>query len=267
MPEKTRRRLGGILLALGLAVTMFIFMLTALHAVGTDDGLYYREQTAANVLPLAGISDDDLRALDAAMAAYLAGDPSKLSPDGETALTVTVLGQAQPAFNKKEMAHMADCAALFALLRKVRGRLVAWAVLLSVLGARLLCDRRHFRRAAWLSPLILFIPLGGFALWAAADFDAAFTFFHKMLFTNDLWLLDPRTDLLIRVCPERMFMHMGARIGLWSLGALVAVPLVVTILTIIWPKGRKEEANTWNDRDMRRASGQKQIVFGKTGMR
>ena len=248
-------------------MTMFILILTALHAVGTDDALYYREQSAAQVLPLAGISDGDLRALDAAMAAFLAGQPERLVPDGETALSMEVLGQVQPAFNEKEMAHMWDCAALFALLRKVRSRLVAWAVLLMALGAWLLNDRRRIRRAAWLSPLILLIPLGGFAAWATADFDAAFTFFHRVLFTNDLWLLDPRTDLLIRVCPESMFRHMGARIGLMGLGALVGVPLVVTIITIIWPKGRSEASNTWNDRDMRRASAQKRIVFGKTGMR
>ena len=260
------RRSGAVCLALGLAVWIFILILTALHAVGTDAGLYYREQARAQALPLAGISDGDLKTLDEALAAYLAGDPSGLLPDGENVVSMAVPGEIRPAFNEREMAHLEDCAALFALLRKVRSRLVAWGVLLTALGARLLHHRRRIRRAALLSPLILLIPLGAFAAWAAADFDAAFIFFHKMLFRNDLWLLDPRTDLLIRICPESMFMDMGARVGLWSLAALAGVPLVVTGFTIIWPKGRKEEANTWNDRDMRRASAQKRITFGKTGM-
>ena len=265
MPDKTRRRIGSVCLLLGLAVAMFILILTALHAVGTDDGLYYSEQMQAGILPTAGISDGDLRTLDAALAAYLAGDASKLLPDGENALPVTVFGSVQPAFNDREMTHMRDCLGLFALLRKVRARLIPWAILLGVGGAYLLQDRRRARLCAWLSPLVLMVPLGAFAIFAAIDFDAAFTFFHRMLFSNDLWLLDPRTDLLIRICPERMFAHMGARIALWSLIAMLAVSAAATALTFLWPK-RKEE-NTWNNRDMRRASGQKQMSFGKKGTR
>ena len=157
---------------------------------------------------------------------------------------------------------MEDCRRLFALLRKVRRRLIPWAVLLIVGGAYLLQDRRKARLAAWLSPLILLIPLGAFALWAAVDFDGAFTFFHRLLFTNDLWLLDPRTDLLIRICPESMFMAMGLRIALWSLAAVIAVPALATLITFIWPKNKQDEANKWNDnRAMRRASAQRPKTF------
>ena len=60
-------------------------------------------------------------------------------------------------------------------------------------------------RGVGLAPLALLVPLGAFAIWAAADFSGAFTFFHHLLFTNDLWLLDPQTDLLIRICPSSMF--------------------------------------------------------------
>lgn len=265
MSERTRRNLGFIALLLGLAVAMFIGILTAVHAVGTDDGLYYSEQMKAGILPAAGISDEDLRALDERLAVYLAGDESRLLPDGENALPVAVFGSVQPAFNEKEMAHMRDCYDLFALLRKVRGRLIPWAVLLTVGGAYLLQDRKRARCCAWLSPLVLLIPLGAFAAWAAADFDGAFTFFHRLLFRNDLWLLDPRTDLLIRICPANMFLHMGARIGVLSLIGILAISAVAVLLTFIWPK-RKEE-NTWNNRAMRRASGQKQMTFGKKGAR
>lgn len=267
MSERARQRVGGACLCLGLAVTMFLLILTALHAVGTDGGLYYREQMRADVLPLAGISDSDLRMLDGALAAYLGGNTAKLLPDGAHAASVRVWGETRPAFNEKEMTHMRDCLGLFALLRKVRARLVPWAVLLTVLGARLVANRRRIRRIAWLSPLILLVPLGAFAAWAALDFDAAFTFFHRLLFRNDLWLLDPRTDLLIRICPAGMFMHMGAHIGLMALAALTGVPLVAALLTIIRPRGRREAVNTWNNPAMRRASAQKRITFGKTDMR
>ena len=268
MSRTARRRVGFAALLLGLAVLYIICLLTALHTVGTDDALYFREQTAANVLPSAGISEEELRLLDSGLARYLAGDESALEESSTEAggiLRVEVFGQTQPAFNEKEMTHMRDCYALFALLRKVRSRLIPWAVLLIAGGAYLLQDRRRVRLSAWLSPLVLLLPLGAFALWAALDFNAAFNFFHRLLFTNDLWLLDPRTDLLIRVCPQSMFMHMGLRIAGFTALALFGVPAVVVAITFIWPRGKEE--NTWNNRTIRRGSAQKRIDFGRPGTR
>ncbi|WP_423236712.1 TIGR01906 family membrane protein [Clostridium acidisoli] len=51
-----------------------------------------------------------------------------------------------------------------------------------------------------LIPLIL-IPL------SFLDFDKLFTIFHKILFRNDLWLFDPKTDPIILILPEQFFMH------------------------------------------------------------
>lgn len=250
MSERMRHIIGAAALTLGLIALMLILMLTALHAVGTDGGLYYAEQMRAGVLPKAGICDAALRALDGSMARYLAGDAAALVPGNP--------------FNDREMAHMADCFKLFELLRAVRRRLIPWAVLLITGGAWLLQDRRRARRCAQLSPLILIIPLGLFALFAALHFDRAFTLFHKMLFRNDLWLLDPRTDLLIRICPESMFMHMGLRIGVYSLAAILAVSALATALTFIRPKKKGE--STWKT-TTRRGPAPKRIDFGRRGTR
>ncbi len=274
MSNKMRRTLGAGGLALGLAVLMFMLLLTALHNVGTDEELYYKLQTDAGVLPRAGISDEDLRALDAALAHYLAGRPDELllplesAPGEYSVLALNVDGSLQPAFNERELAHLDDCFRLFALLRKVRRRLIPWAVLLIVGGAYLLNDRRAARRVAWLSPLILFIPLGAFAAWAAIDFDGAFVFFHKVLFTNDLWQLDLRTDLLIRICPESMFAEMGKAIALRGLAILVGVPAAATGLTLVWPKSKQKEDDPWNDnRAMRRTAARGPKTFDVGGKR
>ena len=262
MSENNRRRAGTIALLLGFAVLYFIIVLTTVNEVGTDSDLYYSEQMKAGILPEAGISEVDLHALDATLSSYLSGwnprtdridDPQIWLPEAQ-----------RNAFNERELTHLRDCLDLFNLLRKVRSRLIPWAVLLIVGGAYLLRDRKRIRLCAWLSPLILLLPLGAFAIYAVADFDAAFTFFHKVLFTNDLWLLDPRTDLLIRICPASMFMHMGVRIAVCSLIGIVAVSAVATLLTFIWPRGKEE--NEWKTTTWR-GPAPKQITFGRTGMR
>ena len=83
MTNPKRQTLGAIGLTLGLVALMLIWMLTALHAVGTDAELYYRLQQQAwltmDAASAAGISDDDLRMLDGRLAAYLSGDVAALN--------------------------------------------------------------------------------------------------------------------------------------------------------------------------------------------
>ena len=45
------------------------------------------------------------------------------------------------------------------------------------------------------------------------DFNTAFTVFHEIFFTNDLWLFDPAEDYMIRMLPEVFFYDMALRIG------------------------------------------------------
>ena len=56
---------------------------------------------------------------------------------------------------------------------------------------------------------------------ACVDFNSLFILFHKVAFTNDLWLLDPQTDLLIRLMPIEFFISYAAIIGgLWLAGMI-----------------------------------------------
>ena len=77
-----------------------------------------------------------------------------------------------------------------------------------------------------LAALIWVAAFGLAALWALADFNGAFTAFHHMLFTNDLWLLDPATDRMIRMFPEPFFIDIAARIGLRIGGVLACAGLL-----------------------------------------
>ena len=121
------------------------------------------------------------------------------------------------------------------------GRKGRWLI---VLGAALLVLpfvmlMRVDAVAQYIAPAAVYVPLGVFALWAAMDFDAAFVFFHEMLFTNDLWLLNPATDLLIRICPSSMFMAMGGRILLLGFVWAAFVPVAVRRATL--RKGKENE--------------------------
>lgn len=55
----------------------------------------------------------------------------------------------------------------------------------------------------------------------STDFTKYFIVFHKIFFNNDLWVLDPRTDMLINIVPEGFFFDTAARIAMVFAGIVM----------------------------------------------
>ena len=224
------------------------FISSAVLEIGTNETLYFELQIRAGLPESAGISAEALEKLDVHLASCLRGredwNVEWLNPEGGP-LRVTVDGVEQDAFNAREMQHMEDCARLFDLLRTLRLSIAIAAALMVLLSLILEWKEKPVRAVSvapmWIGSLILIVPLAIFGVWAAIDFGSAFNFFHRILFTNDLWLLNPETDLLIRICPSSMFAGMGLRIALRAGVILLGVPLLLTILKWISNRVRKRK--------------------------
>ncbi len=130
----------------------------------------------------------------------------------------TVDGTEYAAFNQKEQQHMADVQGLFRLCNSQVWAFVTVAVIALIAEFHLFSDARTLRTFRRTLITILGIATT-FIVVACIDFDGLFVLFHKIAFTNDLWLLDPQTDLLIRLMPIEFFVSYAAIIGgLWLLG-------------------------------------------------
>ena len=218
--------------------------------IGTDASLYYREQMRAGVLETAGVSEEELLQLDERLALCLVGTENWNDDWGWNGagkpLRVTVDGVEQDAFNAREIQHMEDCARLFDLLRTVRWVVLVAFILVWVIQfalERKTGEKVNTPALMWLGSLILIVPLAIFGVWSAIDFNSAFNFFHRILFTNDLWLLNPETDLLIRICPASMFASMGLRIALRAAVILLGFPLLLSTIEWISNRVRKRKTN------------------------
>ena len=66
--------------------------------------------------------------------------------------------------------------------------------------------------------------------------------FHELFFNNDLWILDPRTELLIRMLPEGFFFDMVVRIG-WIFSVLLIILLYISGVILWKQKARKTYDN------------------------
>ena len=223
----------ALICALGLVAFTLGGLLTGLGAVFLDPNRYTALMDELNVYPDVGISREEQVLVNGDLAAYLAGRSDSLDRP------VTLRGEALDSpFNDREKRHMEDVRRLF------RVGLMARAVLLAagaaLLGAGLLMGRRRARRWGALMALCLMTAAGvllALLLWRA-DFDRLFIRFHQLIFTNDLWLLDPATDAMIRMLPEPFFEGMAARGGVAAaVGAAAAYLLGALILNI---PGRKE---------------------------
>ena len=226
------------------------FISGAVLEIGTNETLYFELQTRAGLPESAGISAEALEKLDVHLASCLRGredwNVEWLNPEGGP-LRVVVDGVEQDAFNAREIQHMEDCQRLFDLLRTLRLSLAIAAALLVLLSLILEWKEKPARAGSvapvWIASLILIVPLAIFGIWAAIDFNSAFNFFHRLLFTNDLWLLNPATDLLIRICPSSRFAGMGLRIGLRSAVILLGMPVLLSAIEWISNRVRKRKTN------------------------
>ena len=225
-----KKRIIFVTVTLGWILLMLALLMLGIRSAGLDPEYYFRLQMAANVPETAGIAEEDLLMLDGKLADYLRGRLE--NPNAE----IEVYGELQPAFNERELIHLDDCRKLFA---PVVDPLLN-VFLFAAGAAPVFCGRtRNYILPAWIAAAVIILPLAVFGIRAAVDFNSAFVFFHRLLFTNDLWLLDPCTDLLIRICPSSMFASLGLRIGLYSAGFLLGLPLLYTVLHRISEKRKK----------------------------
>lgn len=121
---------------------------------------------------------------------------------GELAIKVrNERGSIVPLFSARETAHMADVRDLVQTLFAVQIASVVAALTLAVMMI-VIWSPRALATAALCGVLLTGGLLGTAGAVAASGFDSAWTEFHVVAFSNDLWQLDPARDHLIQMFPE-----------------------------------------------------------------
>lgn len=136
----------------------------------------------------------------------------------------------EPYFNEREILHMEDVQQLFDLERTIKYISIITSfliILYFIKKEEILTLGRTFFYGLFSNYLILSI-LGILILF---DFNKYFTYFHLIFFTNELWILDPATDLMIQMLPEEFFFGMAKNIGL-SFFLYLAIIQVIGYLII-----------------------------------
>ncbi len=195
------------------AVCWLVFGITgAIWWTAGDGGLLAAEMLQAAPPETSGLPEGEYPGVGTMTAEYLTGK--------REAFQYSVQGA--EVFQEHEAAHMADCRALIRLDTIVCILCGTAALLLTACGLWRRDGRRDFLRGAVYGMLGTAGVVLIFGIWAAVNFNGLFVTFHKVAFRNDGWLLNPKTDLLIRLMPVSFFVRLGLR-GLLRFAAVPAV--------------------------------------------
>jgi integral membrane protein (TIGR01906 family) len=170
-----------------------------------------------------GVSRDELLRAMGELRAYFK------SSDETLAIRVEQGGREVSLFNPRETAHMVDVKNRFQLQNRVQEFSVLYAI--TYIAAAVLWSREISVRRLAVSTMIgsgmTLLAIGGAGVFGLSGFDSAWTQFHEVLFSNDFWLLNPRTDRLIQIFPPEFWQNIVFFIGLLS-AAQAALLLVVS---------------------------------------
>ncbi|TLG73792.1 TIGR01906 family membrane protein [Culicoidibacter larvae] len=209
-----------LLAIFGIALS-FLLLLTALETATFRLETYRELDAQYNIQKRASMSEEQLNATMADLLSYLFDSREVLDT------RAIINGEERAVFNEKEILHMIDVKFLFKLA--FGGQLLC-GILVVGIAAYLIFKRQFFTRgtgiALLLTAIVNVILFAILAVLMQSDFTQYFTYFHEIFFSNDLWLLNPRTDVLIQMLPEAVFSTLAMQIGLLYAGSMAIVALI-----------------------------------------
>lgn len=198
-----------------------VLLLTDLEAIAFDLDFYERKYEEYNIPQVTEIEMKNLMNVTKEMLDYLKGNREDLI------IYTEVNGETEQVFEEREILHMVDVKDLFS-----KGYVIRNAMLLilsiSLIGL-FIFQRRIIGKALIIASLWPLVLMGILGVLMYVDFYKYFTYFHHIFFTNDLWLLDPNTDILIQMLPLEFFSSMAFKILLFFIVELV-VNLIIGVV-------------------------------------
>lgn len=179
-------------------------LFTSLHIATNDLNFFQEKYNEYNISKVTGMSSEGLMDVTVELLDYLSGERDNM------VIYEEVNGQNRQVFGERELMHLNDVQLLFNKSYMIRNICIIVA-LVSIIYL-FIYNKKALSKSLIYSALI---PTGVLIILGAIisiDFYNAFTIFHKILFTNDLWLLNPKTEILIQMYPMDFFEGIALRI-------------------------------------------------------
>lgn len=192
---------------LPILITLFIISASAVFTLNFRP-LYYHDISSLNIEETSGYSENVIRENYDALIDY-----NSVFHRGSLDLSLPM--------SREGRIHFQDVKRIFDVLQIL--------CVLSLIGSLILGIRawkqgyRGFLKSA--AVLSVFLPVIA-GMLIAFNWDNAFILFHELMFSNDYWLFDERTDPVINILPDEFFLHCALLIILLILAASLIMGLI-----------------------------------------
>ncbi len=183
---------------------MLFMILFSVFTVANTDSFYTKQYVKNNTEKYTGMSIEDLGKATVMLLDYLNDKRDDLDMQAKE------FGVMRETFDEREKTHMIDVKNLYRFAAK---SMYTFLILsLAGLGTMFFKDKGGFLAgimdgAKFALAFAIILSLG-FGLMFIFDFDSFWTLFHHVVFTNDLWLLDPKVSTMINMFPLNFFLAM-----------------------------------------------------------
>ena len=221
-PLRTLMLLGTVILVLSVPAIMIS---SSVNSLIFDPSYYASRQSTYAVGRSTEYTSEQLRPVNSALVQFFENPTMPLT----TALSNN--GANPTVFNAREIGHMNDVRSIIRGLVQIQS--TAAVVMLVVLLAFFYLQRmrgiHRFAGGLAAGSVLTLLLIAAIGLLSLTDFERVFLTFHQMSFDNDLWMLDPRTDNLIRFFPFEFWFDATVTVAQRSVFAAVGI-LVVAML-------------------------------------
>jgi len=187
----------GILFSVAL---FFVLLFTSMEVIVYNMNYFESNYEKRDIMSDTDMSLDDLMRVTVKMMDYLKDKEDNLD------MQAMIDGQIEEVFGEREKLHMEDVKGLFMKAIWIRNISVVYILAIVIFGAF-----KNKKMLATILGTVKFVFIGMLALAGGVgylfytDFDKYFIIFHEIFFDNDLWQLNPRTDILINMVPIEFF--------------------------------------------------------------
>ncbi len=196
-----------------------LLITTSLRVVINSERFYDYEFKKHNISVDTKISQEDLIRAARELVRYFN------QPETPLSVQVRIAGTERELFNAKEKTHMEDVRNLVRGVYRWQLLSLAYVLMYSV-GLLAIHRSGAFKELARgilkgaLTTVGIFLAVG---IGSLVGFDALFLQLHLLLYSNNLWMLDPQTDYLLKMFPDPFWIDFTFLNGIIS--ALAAVVL------------------------------------------
>ena len=198
---------------------MIIFtFLSCINYWSFNKSFYKNEYKKLGVAEYIGISEDDLNKTTDILLEFIKGENDSLD------IECKINGMTREVFNDREKAHMIDVRSLydgFIIIRNVSFIIFVLSFIYIGKTKSLFIDYKYSLS------LVGFI-MAFILLFCLMDFEGFWLAFHQLFFPfNDLYILDPRYDVLVMMLPEGFFFDLSILIVVSTTMMLVGLYFVL----------------------------------------